>query len=376
MNYLYRAACLGVSILLVVSSGIYAGNEKDWQLGPFTRPVERPVIAPVKDTIFFCPARQANCNWESSDTFNPAAVLYKGQICVLYRAEDGSGNGIGKHTSRIGLARSEDGVNFTRNTQPVFYPDNDQQIAYEWMGGCEDPRVVESPDGTFFMYYTMWNRDNPVGENVSFRIGVASSRDLENWTKHGPIFDNKKSIKFMDKAQKASSVVTEIKGGRLIAAKINGKYWMYWGENKVCAAYSDDLISWYPVLDDKGEAKVIIKPRSDKFDSLLTEVGPPAVLTDKGIVLLYNGKNSGADKTISKGAYAAGQILLDKNDPMKLLDRLDNYFFRPEYDFEKTGQYPDGTVFIEGLVYREGVWYLYYGTADSFVGVATYSEKP
>ncbi len=364
-----------IAFILVAQAAVAIAQSKDWMLGPFIRPVSEPVISPTSDTNFYCPAKKQTLKWESSDTFNPAAVMYKGDICVLYRAEDGSGSGIGTHTSRVGLARSKDGINFVRNKKPVLYPDNDQQKAYEWFGGCEDPRVVEGPDGTFFIYYTMWNRGNPFGEDWSVRIGVASSRDLEHWTKHGPIFDNKKSIKTMDIGHKASSVVTKIQDGRLVATKINGKFWMYWGEDKVQLAYSDDLISWYPVLDDSGVPVKIIEPREGKFDSMLTECGPPAILTEKGIVLIYNGKNAGDDTTISKGAYAAGQILLDKNDPVKLLDRCDTYFFSPELDFEKTGQYPQGTVFVEGLVYNKDKWYLYYGTADSFVGVAVYSSK-
>ncbi|HAS59844.1 MAG TPA: pesticidal protein Cry15Aa, partial [Algoriphagus sp.] len=42
---------------------------------------------------------------------------------------------------------------------------------------------------------------------------------------------------------------------------------------------------------------------------------------------------------------------------------------QPELPFEKSGQYPEGTTFLEGLVYFQGAWYLYYGTADSMVGV-------
>lgn len=342
----------------------------EWQLGPFVRPVSKPVIAPRKETRFACPMSGEEIAWESSDTFNPAAVVHDGDVCVLYRAEDGSGNGIGSHTSRIGLARSDDGLAFERHPTPVFYPDKDTWKGYEWNGGCEDPRVVEGPDGTFYMYYTMWNRDNPEGVRQSARIGVASSKDLVTWVKHGPIFKEAYGGKFVDTWHKASSVVTEVRDGRLQAVKIGGKFWMYWGENRICGATSDDLIAWTPVCNRQGELKTIISPRPGKFDSLLTEAGPPAVVTDEGIVLIYNGKNAGADKTIAGGAYAAGQVLLDKADPMRVLKRCDNYFFKPELDFEKTGQYTDGTVFVEGLVYFQSKWYLYYGTADSYVGVA------
>lgn len=364
---------LRISVQYLVCVGLLACGgiaRSDWQLGPFTRPIDRPVIAPRAETVFSCPMLGRDIHWESSDTFNPAAVVYQDQIYVLYRAEDGTGDGIGKHTSRLGLAKSGDGITFERLPVPVFYPDNDSAKPYEWRGGCEDPRIVEGPDGVFYMHYTMWNRDNPDGTPRAARIGAASSKDLVHWTKHGPIFKNAANGRFLNDWHKAAAVVTKIDRGRLVAAEINGKFWMYWGEASIHAAVSNDLIHWEPVLDEKGNLRTLIRPRKDKFDSLLTEAGPPAVITDKGIVLIYNGKNNGADKTIAAGAYAAGQLLLDPEDPLRVVERCDTFFFRPEMEFEKTGQYKDGTVFVEGLVYFKGTWFLYYGTADSFVGVA------
>ncbi len=384
LSYIFSTICLTCWLYLAVgccqtcdmrSDSVCASQSQtrvntSWQLGPFGRPLDKPVISPRIDTIFHCPMTGRQVNWEASDTFNPAAVVFRGRLCVLYRAEDGSGQGIGGHTSRIGLAQSSDGLSFERNEEPVLYPDDDASKPYEWMGGCEDPRVVEGPAGRFYIYYTMWNRDNPVGTPRSARIGVASSKDLVHWEKHGPIFAKAGQGKYLDTWHKAASVVTQVRQGRLKAVKINGSYWMYWGEDKICAAKSDDLIHWNPVEDAAGELQVLIRPRADKFDSLLTEAGPPAVLTDRGIVLIYNGKNSGTDTTIAKGAYAAGQLLLDGNEPTRVMDRCESYFFRPELDFEKSGQYKDGTVFVEGLAYFKKKWYLYYGTADSYVGVA------
>lgn len=102
------------------------------------------------------------------------------------------------------------------------------------------------------------------------------------------------------------------------------------------------------------------------------------MLTDKGILLLYNGKNrvdAHRDMRYPAGTYSAGQLLFDSEDPGKVLGRLDVPFFRPVDDFEKSGQYKDGTVFIEGLVYYKSKWYLYYGCADSHVGVAVYDPE-
>lgn len=84
-------------------------------------------------------------------------------------------------TSRIELSTSDDGVHFTRRGEPVLYPDEDDQKMNEWDGGCEDPRVIATPDGSFVMTYTQWNGNIP-------RLATATSRDLVNWTKHGPVF--------------------------------------------------------------------------------------------------------------------------------------------------------------------------------------------
>ena len=93
---------------------------------------------------------------------------------------------------------------------------------------------------------------------------------------------------------------------------------------------------------------------------------------------MYNGKNSrgkDADKRFAEGTYAAGQVLFDLNDPFKPIARLDVPFFRPMADFERKGQYAQGTVFIEGLAFYKGKWHMYYGCADSFVGLAVFDPK-
>ena len=117
----------------------------------------------------------------------------------------------------------------------------------------------------------------------------------------------------------------------------------------------------------------VLPRRPGRFDSALAEGGPPAVLVGGRIVVLYNGKNAddgGGDPSLPPGAYAGGQALFDAADPARLLDRADAPFFAPELPWEQSGQYAAGTTFIEGLVRHEGRWLLYYGCADSYVGVA------
>ena len=341
----------------------------DWAFGGFVRPEgKNPVISPDATTKFFCPMTGDSIDWESNDTFNPGATVYDGKIVVLYRAEDKSGQGIGGRASRLGYASSTDGVTFKRKSTPVFYPADDSQKELEWPGGCEDPRIAVTEDGTYVLLYTQWNRKVP-------RLAVATTKDLVNWDKYGPVFTKAYGGKFFDMATKSASIITKIIDGKQVVVKINGKYWMYWGEKKVYAATSDDLINWEPLVTEDGELKSLFEPRKGYFDSDLTECGPPAVLTDKGIVLLYNGKNArGAnrDTCYTANSYCAGQALFDANDPEKFITRLDKPFLRPMDDFEKSGQYPAGTVFVEGLVYFQNKWYLYYGCADSRVAVAIY----
>jgi predicted GH43/DUF377 family glycosyl hydrolase len=345
-----------------------------WAMGGFTRPEGvNPIISPNPASEFYDPMGNRTIHWEANDTFNPAAAIKNGKIVVLYRSEDKTGIEIGMRTSRLGYAESADGLRFTRRTKPVFYPGDDSQKEYEWPGGCEDPRVAVTENGTYVVFYTQWNRKTP-------RLGSATSKDLINWTKHGPIFQDAYKGKFFNIPHKSASILTRIKNNKQVIAKVNGKYFMYWGETHVFGATSTNLVDWTPLVDAKGELKILASTRPGYFDSDLTECGPPAILTKHGVVLLYNGKNNpGAkgDKRFNGNSYCAGQMLFSKADPTKLLDRLDLPFMRPMEPFEKSGQYINGTVFIEGMVWFKRKWYLYYGCADSKVGVAIYDPgKP
>lgn len=330
-------------------------SEKAWELGPFLRPPEaNPIIKPDPALVFDCPMRGRPVHWAALHTFNPGAVLKNGRVCLVYRAEDDSGPmSIGGHTSRIGLAESDDGAHFTCRSIPVLYPDQDDQQTNEWTGGCEDPRVVEAEDGTFVMTYTEFRRDK---KGRLARLAVATSPDLTNWTKHGPIF-GRVGGDMACRYCKSGAILTAMVNGRLVAVKHLGKYWMYWGEGEIRVASSDNLIDWIP-----GPAA--LRARAGKFDSGLVEAGPPAVLLPQGIVLIYNAKNAAA------GEYAGGQALFDGEHPDRLLDRTEVPFFKPETALEKTGQYQAGTTFLEGLVFFDGRWLLYYGCADSFSALA------
>lgn len=97
-------------------------------------------------------------------------------------------------------------------------------------------------------------------------------------------------------------------------------------------------------------------PRPGYFDSWLVEAGPPAIITEKGIVLRYNAGNSGrhGDPGVPARTYTAGQALFDARNPVKLLARTDAPFLRPTEPYERSGQYKEGTTFVEGVVRFQG----------------------
>jgi beta-1,2-mannosidase len=361
------AALAALSIALFFHSAI-AQAPRSWLIGPFARPASgNPVIAPNPASTFLAPILKAPVAWEALHTFNPAAIVRKGKVYVLYRAEDNSGAAeIGGHTSRLGLAESSDGIHFKRLPAPVFYPANDDQKDREWPGGVEDPRIVEREDGTYVMTYTQWNRS-------TYSAGIATSPDLIHWNKFGPAFLEARQGRYAHFKYKSAAIVTRLDRNRLIAARIDGMYWMYWGEGSIRLATSSDLIHWAPVEDLRGNPVALLGPRAGRFDSSFPESGPPPVVTGAGIVVIYNGRNAegkDADPALGPGAYSAGEALFDANNLAALLARTDEPVLKPELPYEKSGQYAAGTTFAEGLVYFKKKWMLYYGCADSLVGVA------
>ena len=351
---IFYFATLLFAIVLANSCTPEKLSESDWVMAPFVKIDDvNPVLKPNSNSVFFCPIRKDTVKWEEKDVFNPAAVVKDNKIYLLYRAEDTIGKFAG--TSRIGLAVSSDGLHFETQSQPVFYPDIDNQMEYEWEGGCEDPRIVEDEKGTYYMTYTAYNGDKA-------RLFIATSSDLVNWEKHGSVFKNAEGGKYVKIWSKSGSVIARQVENKLVAAKIDGKYWMYFGESNIYVATSDNLIDWTPVPEtDESKKqydemrgheafKIIFAPRKGKFDSELVEPGPPAILTDKGIVFIYNSKNHKdyGDPNLPAGTYSAGQVLLDAANPTKVIARTESNFFRPEKPYEITGQV-NSVSFLEGV---------------------------
>ena len=294
---------------------------------PFSLPFSD--IQRIPDNPILSPSKNA---WESKDLFNPTSIEVNGKIALLYRAEDSVGIEQWKGTSRIGLAWSEDGIHFEKESEPVLVPTE----AYEMPGGCEDPRVVRFSD-TYYLTYTAY--DGKVA-----RLCLATSKDLYRWTKHGVLFPE----------------LGWTKAGGIVPQKINDQYYMYFGDHGVWLASSPDLINWRLVEKDH-----VLPKRPGNFDSFVTETGPTPIITKDGILLVYNG----AERTEDGLIYRVGYAYFSLNDPKQLLYRSDKPFFYPKEVNEITGQVAN-VVFVEGLTYFKDRWFMYYGMADSHIGVA------
>jgi predicted GH43/DUF377 family glycosyl hydrolase len=203
-----------------------------WDFNTFYKPDENPVLKADSTFTFIDPIKNEPVKWQRADVFNPAAIVKDNKVYMLYRSEDNPAAILGGRTSRIGLASSEDGLHFTKYPEPVLYPDSSQFMEYDYPGGCEDPRVIQTEDSLYVMAYTSWNYKIA-------RLSIAVSKDLIHWEKKGPAFAKAYDGKFLDIWSKSGSIITKMVGDRIVAAKINGKYGMYWGENFVNLAWSD-----------------------------------------------------------------------------------------------------------------------------------------
>ncbi|HEX9826685.1 MAG TPA: glycoside hydrolase family 130 protein [Flavobacteriaceae bacterium] len=351
-------------------------TKTDWGFTEFVKVDSiNPILNPTDELEFTDPITGSTAKWEERNVLNPTAVVKDDKVYLMYRAQDLNG------TSRIGIAISDDGLHFEKMPAPVLYPDNDDMKLYEWnykkdateqtntedcyfcyFDGVEDPRIVESDTGDYIMTYTSY-------DGKTARLSIASSKDLKTWTKHGLVLNHEK---YKDTWSKSGAIVSELRGDKIIATKIDGKYWMYFGDTDLFMATSTDLIHWdVAENEESGKMFTVLHPRMGYFDSRLVEPGPYALLKDEGILLIYNGSNAANfnDPNLPKFTYAAGQALFDKTQPYKLLDRTESYFIHPDKDYEKIGEVNE-VCFVEGLVFFKEQWFLYYGTADSKIAVA------
>ena len=250
-----RMSIMAIGLLLLGT--ILIGVAFPQQVGPFLKYEGNPILQPQ------------GTGFEEKAVFNPAAIVRNDTLYLLYRAEDTTGAGQWNGTSRIGLAKSIDGTNFTRRPEPVIVPEYD----YETPGGCEDPRIVKVGD-TYYLTYTAY-------DGHTARLSLATSQDLIHWNKYGPILPS----------------WGWSKAGAILPEEINSQYIMYFGDSNMWIAYSDDLINW------TVDPNPVMRPRSGYFDANLVEPGPPPVLMEEGILLIYNGAGWSGDENAMDRAW-------------------------------------------------------------------------
>jgi predicted GH43/DUF377 family glycosyl hydrolase len=346
----------GVYLFLLLSFSL-ASYAQNWQLTGFKKvDAENPILYPSLEARFLDPITGKNVGWENKNVLNPTALVRNGLIHLLYRAQDSVG------TSRIGLATSTDGIHFKKNPEPILFPSNDAFRGFEWPGGIEDPRIVETKDGGYFLTYTSY--DGKVA-----RLCGAFSKDLKTWEKIGPLFTTEK---YLNTWSKSGALVSVQQGSRLVAHQIDGLYYMYFGDTDLFLATSKDLRHWDILENAENAIRLsVLKPRAGYFDSRLVEPGPYALLRKEGILLIYNSSNAANynETRFPKFTYAAGQVLFDAQKPFKVIARTNEPFIWPNQPYEKVGEVNE-VCFVEGLVPFKGKWFLYYGTADSKIAVS------
>ena len=296
----------------------------------FERYIGNPIIKPIIESP-----------WEARATFNPAAIYLDEKVHILYRAFSF------KNKSIVGYASSKDGVHIDeRLPEPVYVPRKifEKRAAPDLWSGCEDARLTRIED-TIYITYTAYN-----GRVPRVALSTISVFDFINkrWNWSEPIV--------------ISSPGFNDKNACLLPEKLDGKYVVFHRpENYIGLNIVDDLYSLETKWLDNSFA--LIKPRPDKWDNKKIGISAPPFKLKEGWLLLYHGVSDPGHY------YKVGAILLDLKDPTKVLARTDTPLMEPEMDYELYGDV-NNVVFPCGAVVIKDEVYLYYGGADSVVGVA------
>lgn len=288
-------------------------------------------------------------SWENKATFNPGAVVKNESVHLVYRA-------IGENDlSVIGYAKSDDGITIdTRLNHPVFIAGVVQKAMFDsavkfmsggGYGGCEDPRLTNI-DGRVYMTYVAFDGYSPP------RVALTSipeedffNAEFENWT--DPIIISRPNV-----VNKNAVIFPE---------KIRGKYViMHRIFPNILIDYRDSL-EFGPNDYLRGDG--MIKPRKLFWDSRKIGAGPPPIKTDKGWLLIYH---SVGDQ--DPGRYKMGAMLLDSQDPTRVIARSRRPILTPDHPNENNG-HKSGVAYPCGAVHFKNKLIVYYGGADS-VGLA------
>jgi predicted GH43/DUF377 family glycosyl hydrolase len=286
-------------------------------------------------------------SWEAKAVFNPAALYEDSKVHLVYRAmsED--------NTSVLGYAASNDGFNFNeRYDKPIYVPreDFEQKLVPGGNSGCEDPRLTRLDD-TVYMCYTAFN-----GKNVP-RVALTSIalNDFlsKKWKWAKPVLISRPRT--MDK--NASLFPRKIKGKYAFLHRLGTSIWLDF----------KDSLSF-----GKGEwleGSVILSSQQEQLPTEKIGLSAPPIETKEGWLLLYHvvSREKPEEPQLH---YDVSAALLDIDDPALVIARRRTPLLEPEMPYEKEGQVAN-VVFPCGAVVIHDQLFVYYGGADSVIGVAT-----
>lgn len=302
------------------------------------RSQENPILVPNRDH-----------HWEASATFNMSVVKHGRHIHGLFRAISSKDPlRTPDQISTIGLAKSKDGLHFEERRQFI-------EPEEEWEKfGCEDPRITFF-EGRYYIFYTALSIYPFAPEGI--RTAVAISDDLK-------------------KVQERHHVTTfNSKAMTLFPERINGKVTVLFSAHtdgasaKMVIAQADDISEfWSPKFWDSWYARMkeheIEKLRRDDYDHV--EVGATPVKTRYGWLLIYSHIQNffpGGDRGPLFGIEA---LLLDLDDPRKVIGRTKGPMLVPEEPYELSG-HVSNIVFPSGALLDHDILTIYYGATDTTV---------
>lgn len=283
--------------------------------------------------------------WEAKAVFNAATVYEDGKVHLVYRASSHD------NTSVLGYAASEDGFAITeRSPKPIYVPRAEFEKKHVPGGnsGCEDPRITRIED-TYYMLYTAFNGSGPPQVALtSMDVKDFLAKRWDEWKM--PVLISPPGVDDKDSA--------------IFPRKINGKY---------AILHRLDVNVWLDFVDDLNfdgktkwlGGKVLMTPRKGPTDSKKIGTAGPPIETDRGWLLIYHGISKKEDSH-----YHLRAALLDLNDPTKVLARTSTPILDTETGYEKYGII-NNVVFSCGAVIIDGTVFIYYGAADTVIGVAT-----
>lgn len=277
--------------------------------------------------------------YRANTVFNPAAAMADGVTTLLTRVEDLRG------ISHLAAARSADGrTGWTFDETPTFESDPVNHPEEIW--GVEDPRVTWLPEmQEWAVAYTAYSRRGPL-------VSIAFTPDFKTFRRLGPA---------MPPEDKDAALFPRRFGGRW--ALIHRPSQLR-GPSHMWVSYSPDLVHW-------GDHTLLLPAREGAWwDAGKIGLGPPPLETPDGWLVMYHGVHP----TASGSLYRLGFVLLDLEDPRIVLNRSDEWVFGPSEPYERNGDVV-GVTFPCGWILDpdHDQLRLYYGAADSTIGLATAS---